>query len=84
MLLNHSSHHESRAHHAIDEFVEFDATIEASLQKINLDETLVIVTADHRKQNFYKYSALQYLYPIPCSYSHGPCSMGYQILIIPK
>lgn len=36
------------AHHAIDEFVEFDDTIEAVLEKIDLSETLVVVTADHR------------------------------------
>ena len=36
------------AHHAIDEFVEFDDTIEAVLEKIDLSETLVVVTADNR------------------------------------
>ena len=41
------------AHHAIDEFVEFDETIEAVLHEIDLSETLVVVTADHRTADFY-------------------------------
>ena len=40
------------AHHAIDEFVEFDETIEAVLNQIHLSETLVVVTADHRSADF--------------------------------
>ena len=37
------SHHSQ----AIEEFVEFDDTIEAVSKLIDLDETLVVVTADH-------------------------------------
>lgn len=41
-------HHDSQAHLALDEFVEFDETIEMVMDRINATETLVIVTADHR------------------------------------
>ena len=40
-------HHESRAHLALDEFVEFDETIEMVMNRVT-EDTLVIVTADHR------------------------------------
>jgi alkaline phosphatase len=40
-------HHDQQAHKALEEFVELDDTIEEVLKRINLDETLVIVTADH-------------------------------------
>ena len=33
---------------ALDEFVEFDETIEMVMSRINTSDTLVIVTADHR------------------------------------
>ena len=41
-------HHDSQAHLALDEFVEFDETIEMVMERINTTDTLVIVTADHR------------------------------------
>lgn len=40
-------HHGTQARLAIDEMVEFDKAIRAALEKVNLEETLVIVTADH-------------------------------------
>ena len=52
LLKPFQSHHETMAHHAIDEFVEFDETIEAVLNQIHLSETLVVVTADHRSADF--------------------------------
>ena len=40
-------HHDQQAHKAIEEFVEFDNTIEEALKRVDLSETLIIVTADH-------------------------------------
>lgn len=40
-------HHETRAKYALDETVEFSKAIEAALSKVNTEETLIIVTADH-------------------------------------
>jgi alkaline phosphatase len=40
-------HHETRAKYAVDETAEFSKAIEAALAKVNTEETLVIVTADH-------------------------------------
>ena len=48
------SHHENLAHHAIYDFVEFDDTIEAALDVLDLEETLVIVTADHSQVSDHK------------------------------
>lgn len=40
-------HHKNLAKYAIDETAEFSKAIEAALGKIDLSETLVVVTADH-------------------------------------
>ena len=40
-------HHETRAKYAIDETVEFSKAIEAALKKVNINETLIVVSADH-------------------------------------
>ena len=40
-------HHENWAARALKETLEFDVTIEATLESIDLEDTLVIVTADH-------------------------------------
>ncbi|WP_017669926.1 alkaline phosphatase [Blastomonas sp. AAP53] len=41
------AHHGGNAHRALDDTVAFDAAIAKALEKVNLDETLVLVTADH-------------------------------------
>ena len=41
------AHHDQLAVKAIEEFVEFDDAIEQILERVDLSETLVIVTADH-------------------------------------
>ncbi|XP_062140007.1 alkaline phosphatase, tissue-nonspecific isozyme [Drosophila sulfurigaster albostrigata] len=40
-------HHETRAGYALDEMLEFDAAIETALRLTNVQETLIVVTADH-------------------------------------
>ena len=40
-------HHENWAARALKETLELDETVEATLESIDLSETLVIVTADH-------------------------------------
>lgn len=40
-------HHKNEAKYAIDETAEFSKAIEAAMEKININETLVVVTADH-------------------------------------
>lgn len=40
-------HHGTYARLAIDEMIEFDKAINAALEMVDLEETLVIVTADH-------------------------------------
>jgi alkaline phosphatase len=42
-----SGHHAGQAQKALTEFVEFDLAISEGLKLVNLDETLVVVTADH-------------------------------------
>lgn len=42
-----TAHHDSFAKLALDETLEFSKTIEAIAQKVNLNETLIVVTADH-------------------------------------
>ena len=52
------AHHENLAHLAIDDFVEFDQTIESTIKQLDLKETLVIVTADHsHSMSFIGYDA---------------------------
>ena len=41
------AHHYGNAYRALSETVEFSNAIRAALAKVNLDDTLVIVTADH-------------------------------------
>lgn len=40
-------HHKNEAKYAIDEAAEFSKAIEATLKVVNLNETLIVVTADH-------------------------------------
>lgn len=40
-------HHGTQARYAIDETVEFSKAIEAAMAKVNLEDTLVVTTADH-------------------------------------
>ena len=40
-------HHAGNAYRALEDTLAFDAAIAATLARVNLDETLVIVTADH-------------------------------------
>lgn len=42
-----AGHHASQAKYALDETIEFSKAIETALGKVNLDETLIVVTADH-------------------------------------
>ena len=41
------AHHGGNAHRALDDTVALDAAIAKALELVNLDETLVLVTADH-------------------------------------
>ena len=41
------AHHEDWAQRALNETIVLDLAIEKTLSKVNLTETLVIVTADH-------------------------------------
>jgi alkaline phosphatase len=41
------AHHEGNAYRALEDVIAFDQAVKAALGKINLSETLVIVTADH-------------------------------------
>ena len=41
------AHHDANAYRSLEDMVAFDNAIKAALGKVNLDETLVIVTADH-------------------------------------
>lgn len=41
------AHHYGNAYRALSETVEFSNAVRAALSKVNLDETLIIVTADH-------------------------------------
>jgi alkaline phosphatase len=41
------AHHEGNAYRALTETIEFSNAIRTATQKVNLDETLIIVTADH-------------------------------------
>lgn len=41
------AHHEGNAYRALTETIEFSNAIRTAAQKVNLDETLIIVTADH-------------------------------------
>jgi alkaline phosphatase len=40
-------HHQNQAKLAIEEALEFSKAIQATLERINLEETLIVVTADH-------------------------------------
>ncbi|XP_072949536.1 membrane-bound alkaline phosphatase-like [Epargyreus clarus] len=41
------AHHASRAHIALDETAELARAVEAAMRMVNLEETLIVVTADH-------------------------------------
>ncbi len=41
------AHHDGNAYRALDETIEFSDAIASALEEIDLDDTLVIVTADH-------------------------------------
>ncbi|KAI5745080.1 hypothetical protein M8J76_008131 [Diaphorina citri] len=41
------AHHENMAHKALDETVEFSDAIRKAMDMVDLDETLIVVTADH-------------------------------------
>lgn len=41
------AHHEGNAYRALKDTVAFSDAVRAAVQKVNLDETLIIVTADH-------------------------------------
>ncbi|KAA0187397.1 hypothetical protein HAZT_HAZT010792 [Hyalella azteca] len=45
-LIDHG-HHGNKAHKALSETLELDAAVSAALEMVCLQETLVIVTADH-------------------------------------
>lgn len=42
-----NAHHDSYATLALDETVEFSRAIQTALEKVDLEETLIVVTADH-------------------------------------
>jgi alkaline phosphatase len=41
------AHHSGNAYRALTETIEFSNAVRAALQKVNLDDTLILVTADH-------------------------------------
>ncbi|VDL94519.1 unnamed protein product [Schistocephalus solidus] len=41
------AHHNNEGRHSMDEMLEFDKAIQAAMELVNMDETLIIVTADH-------------------------------------
>ena len=41
------SHHEGNAYHALTDAIELSNAVRTATQKVNLDETLIVVTADH-------------------------------------
>jgi alkaline phosphatase len=41
------AHHAGNAYRALEDTVALDAAVSATMQKVNLDDTLIIVTADH-------------------------------------
>jgi alkaline phosphatase len=41
------AHHDGNAYRSLEDFVAFDNAIKMTLEKVNLEDTLVIVTADH-------------------------------------
>ncbi|CRL01810.1 CLUMA_CG015026, isoform A [Clunio marinus] len=41
------AHHQNQARYAVDETIEFSKAVEATLAKVNLEDTLVVVSADH-------------------------------------
>ena len=41
------AHHKNFAKKALEEVIELDLAVETTLKMVNLDETLIIVTADH-------------------------------------
>lgn len=41
------AHHDNMAKYALDETIEFNKAIKTALEKVDLDETLIVVTSDH-------------------------------------
>lgn len=41
------AHHDTKAHKALDETIEFAKAIAAAVSKTNAEETLIVVSADH-------------------------------------
>ncbi|VDN09809.1 unnamed protein product [Dibothriocephalus latus] len=41
------AHHRNEGRHSMDEMLEFDKAIQAAMEMVNMNETLIIVTADH-------------------------------------
>lgn len=41
------AHHDTLAHKALDETVEFSKAIELARRRTNIDDTLIVVSADH-------------------------------------
>lgn len=54
-------HHETRAKYALDETAEFSKAIEAALNKVDTEDTLIIVTADHGHAMTYSGYAVSFL-----------------------
>lgn len=57
-------HHENRAKYALDETAEFSKAIEAALAEVDIEETLIIVTADHGHSMTYSGYAVNYFIQI--------------------
>lgn len=53
-------HHDNQAKYAIDETIEFSKAIEATMKVVDLEETLVVVTADHSHVMTYAGYAVSY------------------------
>ena len=47
MILNSQAHHNGQAVRALNEGVALDDAVSAALERVDLEDTLVIVTADH-------------------------------------
>ena len=41
------AHHETRAHRAIDETLEFEKAVQEAMTLTDPDDTLIVITADH-------------------------------------
>lgn len=41
------AHHQNKAKHSLEEVIQFDKAIEHAVNTVNLEDTLILVTADH-------------------------------------